>query len=114
LDREWTLRHLGLRKVAWISVNARRKGRSQPIYKCVDKLVRKGALAALAVADEHTELARDWRCILPEVVEVLGDEHPRMLSVLLSVTRSSVEERGVLYPSASISSIVDIVAAGLT
>ncbi len=56
-------------------MNARRKAHLQPLYNCLDKLLRIRAIAALAVSDERRDLLHACRGILPKVVEVLGDKH---------------------------------------
>jgi hypothetical protein len=100
-------------KVARLTVNARREARLQPLNNCLGKLLWIRTYAALAASDERGELLRDCRRILPNVVEVLGDEHPLALSVLEAVLGMIVEQRPTLHPSAIDRLMVDIVAAGL-
>ena len=92
-------------------MNARRKARLQPLYNCLDKLLRIRAIAALAVSDERRELLQACRGILPKVVEVLGDKPSWPLSVLKAVLGMVVEQRRMLHPGTIARLMVDVVAA---
>jgi hypothetical protein len=91
-------------------MNSRLEACLQPIHKRSDEFLWIRAFAALPVSNELTEAFGDRRWLSAKVVETLGDENPRMSSVLCSILRSTMEQRGtVLCPDVVVCNVVDVV-----